>query len=169
MTRLIRHDRGGFTLVELMVVVAIAGIVVTGLSMVYLRYKTHNYALQAEWRMEHRARQIVTALRRDSRISQRAVVTGGGLELILNTNTRRSGPRSPRRVRYIVSGGFLRRQAIDDQGRLIGSTDLARVTAFVPEQSVSRLIQLKLKLTALVGEVTRQREVDLPLFVGGVS
>lgn len=161
---LVRRSRAGFTLVELMVVVAIAGIVVTGLSMVYLRHKTHNYALQAEWRMEHQARHIVAAVRRDSRISQRAEVNGGGLELIQITQS-----RSARRIRYIVSRGVLRRQALDGQGRVIGSTDLARVTAFVPELRSSRLIQLELKLRAKIGEVLRQREVSVPLLVGGVS
>jgi prepilin-type N-terminal cleavage/methylation domain-containing protein len=159
----IGHRRAGFTLVELMVVVAIAGIVVTGLSMVYLRYKTHSYALQAEWRMEHQARQIVAAVRRDTRTSERAEVNGGGLELIQVTRD-----RSARRVRYTVSEGVLRRQALDGRGRVIGSTDLARVTAFVPELRSSRLFQLELKLRAQIGEVLRQREVSLPLLVGGV-
>jgi hypothetical protein len=132
--------------------------------MVYLRHKTHSYALQAEWRMEHEARLIVAAVRQDSRISREAEVNDGGLELILVTQD-----RGTRRVRYTVSEGVLRRQALDGQGRVSGSTDLARVGAFVPEVRSPRMIQLELTLRAQIGEVLRQRAVSVPLLVGGVS
>ncbi len=80
------HERG-FTLIELMVSVTIAGLVAGSLGAFFLHFRALGHAIAVDAAQERTARLVVDHLRRDARGASSATLVAGGLSLALSGRT----------------------------------------------------------------------------------
>ena len=152
-----RRRSHGFTLIELMIVVAIIPLVMGAISMLFLSHKSGHESLHGALRMEYGGAKIMSAIRRDLRAATAVDLERGELSA-------RSGSRE---ITYALKDGWLRRQERGPDGEL-ESQELAAARCFEPRRAAPRLREGKLCLEYQRGEITRRRQVQAAVSLGGL-
>jgi prepilin-type N-terminal cleavage/methylation domain-containing protein len=148
--------RGGFTLVELMVVLAVTGFVVAGLG----KLLTHR---RAELHLEHRrglqplvAEAVLRALRADLRSAAAARVADGAL-LIDHADKRQTS--------YRLRDGWLERRVTPARPSARPER-LGRFASFEPRVE-GKLLQLRLRQRRVAGPLSAWHRLQTQLAIGG--
>jgi len=146
-----RSGDSGFTLVELMIVVAVSGVVATALAAFFLHHRALARAVSTDRELEQTGRLVLDQLRRDARVSGKLTTGPGSLTL----------EGKERRVTYRLQNSALVREAAPVQSAGLATTrDLyPRVTAFRVQPS-GRALKLRLILGADLAVVQRRRQLS---------
>ena len=155
----------GFTLIELMVVVAIAGTVGSTLAMFFLHHRALTRSVSVDEALTQEAKLLVDHLRRDARASARAVSDRRGDALLL---------QGARRVRYRVQreGGMARvagpMGTEHAKGGETVTTTFPRVVRLSARQDGShRALRVEIALEARLDPVRRRQRVVATVLLGG--